>query len=108
VLTFRKQRRRAGVPQSEAFLESVGQALSALSAGEAAMDTRLRALAQCLEKLPEADRQLVACRYESNRQVKDMAAQLGRPANTLYKALERIRHALIECVNRVVARESRA
>jgi RNA polymerase sigma-70 factor (ECF subfamily) len=105
VLTFRKQRRRAGVPQSEAFLESVEQALSA---GEAAMDLRLRALAQCLEKLPEADRQLVACRYESNRRVKDLAAQLGRPANTLYKALERIRHALIECVNRAVARESRA
>jgi RNA polymerase sigma-70 factor, ECF subfamily len=105
VLTFRKQRRRAGVPQSEGFLESVERTLAA---EEAVMDTRLRALAQCLEKLPAADRQLVACRYESNRHVKDLAAQLGRPANTLYKSLERIRHALIECVNRAVARESRA
>jgi RNA polymerase sigma-70 factor (ECF subfamily) len=105
VLTFRKQRRRGGVPQSEEFLESVNRMVAA---NEDVMDARLRALATCLEKLPEADRQLVACRYEANRKVKSLATQLGRPANTLYKALERIRHSLIECVNRVVAREERA
>lgn len=104
VLTFRKQRRRQGVPSSEEFLTAVDRMVAA---HEDEMDTRLRALASCLQKLPEADRRLVACRYESNRQVKSLAAQLGQPANTLYKALERIRHALVECVNRVVAREER-
>lgn len=104
VLTFRKQRRRLGIPCSEDFLAAVDRMMASQ---DDVMDARLRALVSCLEKLPEADRRLVECRYESNCQVKSLAAQLGRPANTLYKALERIRHALVECVNRAVAREER-
>ena len=105
VLTFRKLRQRQGVPSSEEFLNSVEQLLASQSE---TMDARLRALSGCLEKLSEPDRQLVTLRYESNRKIKDMATQLGRPANTLYKAFERIRHALFECVDRSLAREEHA
>jgi RNA polymerase sigma-70 factor, ECF subfamily len=104
VLTFRKQRQRQGVPNSEEFLNSVERFLGSQSE---ALDARLRALSECLMKLSEPDRQLVALRYESNRKIKDLATQLGRPANTLYKAFERIRHALFECVDRSLAREER-
>jgi RNA polymerase sigma-70 factor (ECF subfamily) len=102
VLTFRKLRQRQGVPGSEEFLNSVEQLLSSDSGK---MDARLQALSNCVQKLSETDRQLIALRYESNKKIKDLANDLNRPANTLYKAFERIRHALYECVDRALARE---
>lgn len=102
VLTYRKQKRRSGVPHSEEVLRAIDRVASSRAE---VLDARLVALSQCVEKLPEADRRLVAVRYGSNCKVKDAAIQLGRPANTLYKALERIRHALIECVERAILNE---
>lgn len=105
VLQFRVSKQRRGVPCSEAFLNAVQQTIVSQSDQ---LDSRLRALTDCVAKLAEADRKLVAMRYESNRSIKEVAVQMGRPANTLYKALERIRHALVVCVEKAVAREERA
>lgn len=105
VLQFRVQKQRRGVPCSEAFLNAVQQTMVAHADQ---LDARLGALAGCVEKLADADRKLIAMRYESNHTIKDVAAQLGKPANTLYKALERIRHALVVCIERAIAREERA
>ena len=105
VLQFRVGKQRRGVPCSEAFLNAVHQTISSQSNQ---LESRLRALAGCVARLTEADRSLVAMRYESNRTIKEVATQVGRPANTLYKALERIRHALVVCVERTIAREDRA
>lgn len=105
VLQFRVVKQRRGVPCSDAFLNAVHQTIVGQSDQ---LETRLRALADCVAKLAEADRKLVALRYESNRSIKDVATHIGRPANTLYKALERIRHALVVCVERSLAREERA
>lgn len=102
VLTFRKNRQRQGVPGSEEFLQAVEQLLSAQSD---TLDARLQALSNCVQKLSAPDRQLIALRYESNQKIKELAAHLNRPANTVYKAFERIRHALYECVDRALARE---
>lgn len=105
VLTFRKQKQRHGIPHSNEFLNAVEEAFAQQSD---VLDARTRALAQCVGKLGEQDRQLLALRYETSRKVKDVATQVGRPANTVYKALERIRHALIDCVDRTLAREEHA
>ena len=105
VLALRKKRQHSDVPGSEEFLNSVQQVLINRSDQLA---ERLQALSQCVDKLAVADRQLVASRYESNCTIKDLATQLGRPANTLYKAFQRIRQHLVECVDRSLAREGHA
>lgn len=105
VLQFRVAKQRRGIPCSEAFLNAVHQTIAAQSDQ---LESRLRALTDCVAKLTDADRKLVTMRYESNRTIKEVAAQIGRPANTLYKALERIRHALVVCVEKAIAREERA
>ncbi len=71
------------------------------------LEDRRQALHGCLEKLAPADRELVAtCYGELECSFRQVAEQLGRPANTVYKALQRIRRALRTCVERAVATES--
>lgn len=67
------------------------------------LEERRRALHGCLDKLPASDRQLVAkCYSDANRSFNTVATQLDRPVNTVYKALQRVRRALRECVDRAV------
>lgn len=70
-------------------------------------DSRRReALDECLKKLSEADRRLIDRRYSHRgATVQQLAEETGRTANTLYKALGRIRQELIECVRRSLASE---
>jgi RNA polymerase sigma-70 factor (ECF subfamily) len=64
-------------------------------------EERRRALAKCLERLSDADRLLVEERYlRSSATVARLAEATGQKVCTLYKALERVRRRLFECVNR--------
>lgn len=67
----------------------------------------LQALENCLGKLSEADRSLIRRRYQPGTTVQQLAAEVGRTANSLSKSLGRIRRALLECIDRTLARESR-
>lgn len=70
------------------------------------MENRRTALHGCLEKLSESDRQLVSnCYSDTGQSIKNVAAVLGRPANTVYKALNRIRRALHNCIQSRLANE---
>jgi RNA polymerase sigma-70 factor, ECF subfamily len=70
------------------------------------LDSRRTALSRCLEQLNSSDRQLVAACYRDSRDsFKAVAEQIGRPANTVYKALNRIRHNLQRCIDRSLAAE---
>lgn len=60
------------------------------------------ALQGCLKKLAPGDRELIVRRYSAGEQGKDLAEQLGRPANSVYKSLGRIREALLDCVTRTL------
>lgn len=68
---------------------------------------RRRALASCIEKLRDSDRKLLSERYDNQRQGKTIAETTGRPADSIYKALKRIRLMLFDCVNRTLAQEGR-
>lgn len=105
VLTFRKQKKRQGIPCSSEFFSAVEEAVAIEND---LFDARARALANCLKKLTDQERQLISLRYENDCTIKDVAAKTGRPANTLYKALGRIRHALLECIERTLSREEQA
>ncbi|HEX5471825.1 MAG TPA: sigma-70 family RNA polymerase sigma factor [Lacipirellulaceae bacterium] len=97
---FRRQQRRVGPQLSEAAVDLLAQ-----DAVERAglLEWRRDALRQCLQKLPQKDRQLVQTCYSDSRiSFKRVAEALGRPANTVYKALNRIRKALYECIERTL------
>ena len=71
-------------------------------------DAQREALEACLQKLPEAQRTLVLGAYAQGSRIDALAAQRGQTAMSLYKALQRIRQALLECVRRGAAREELA
>ena len=54
----------------------------------------------CLQQLRDDDRLVVEQRYSRQMSVAEIAGITGRNTSTLYKALERIRRQLFECVNR--------
>jgi RNA polymerase sigma-70 factor (ECF subfamily) len=72
------------------------------------LDQRHDALQRCLSKLSEPDRQLVLRRYEEKATTRSVAEALGRSVQGTRKALHRIRMALLECIERTLAAESRA
>ena len=70
------------------------------------LDERHVALAQCLQKLPSRDRELVLTRYEPGGGVPEAARRSGRSLEAAYKALARIRKLLFDCVTHQLASES--
>jgi RNA polymerase sigma-70 factor, ECF subfamily len=71
------------------------------------LDRRRTVLDQCMRKLRPSDRQIIRhCYGPKATTTKDAADRLSRPVNTLYKALNRIRRTLMECVQRVDGEKS--
>jgi RNA polymerase sigma-70 factor (ECF subfamily) len=63
-------------------------------------------LLQCLQKLKARDRELIQQRYAPGESGKHLAGALGRPANSVYQSLGRIRRTLWECIQRRLSAES--
>jgi RNA polymerase sigma-70 factor, ECF subfamily len=63
-------------------------------------------LAGCMRMLTATDRELIRRCFAANLSIKAVAERLGRPANTVYKALNRIRKLLMDCVDRAGRREA--
>ena len=66
---------------------------------EEELDSRHYALGKCLNKLNERDRRMVLTRYESGKNVASAAHACGRTVQGAYKALNRIRKVLFDCVS---------
>ena len=70
------------------------------------LERRRAALVVCLKKLRASDRQIIRhCYGPKATTTKEAAQRLHRPVNTLYKALNRIRRTLSECVQQGVREE---
>jgi RNA polymerase sigma-70 factor (ECF subfamily) len=67
-----------------------------------------KALEGCLQELPENQRRIVMTSYAPGRTIKEAASDAGKSATALYKTLNRIRTALLECVNSTIKREGLA
>ena len=62
------------------------------------LDEHVRALRQCVEGLQKQSKRLIQMRYGSNLSASEIAANnKSRPA-TVRKQLQRIRQALLECI----------
>lgn len=69
-------------------------------------DVRRQALAACLQKLSAKHRHLVARRYEPGASVIAMAAEIGSQPKAVSEMLRRIRHALLDCIERSIGAEA--
>jgi RNA polymerase sigma-70 factor (ECF subfamily) len=67
---------------------------------------RRDALAQCVEKLRQRDRELLAECYGEASSVPDASDRRGRSPQSVYNSLRRIRRSLFECVSRLLAQKS--
>ncbi len=63
------------------------------------MEVRREILGQCLERLNEEDQELIRLRYTGRHgAIKEEAERTGKKMHKLYYALERIRVALLNCI----------
>jgi RNA polymerase sigma-70 factor (ECF subfamily) len=96
VLAFRKEKSR----QREYFTERVIQLLDdAYSTAGAGISNSREALVECLDKL-STDKQRLVTEYYVPGGPAELAASLGKSANSLRQAVLRIRRLLLECVQR--------
>jgi RNA polymerase sigma-70 factor, ECF subfamily len=102
VLKYRRQCSRRLPFASEQFIETVAAARESEPADN---QDWLGKLSQCIEKLTLRDGKIIKARYSSDLTIKELAARLGLPANTVYKAVSRIRRELFDCVQKAVAQE---
>ena len=68
---------------------------------------RREALAQCVEKLRERDRELLQECYADASDVNSAADRRKRSSQSVYNSLRRIRRSLYECIVRTLAQKSR-
>jgi RNA polymerase sigma-70 factor, ECF subfamily len=94
VLNYRRSRREL-LGLSEEALESLAAEAQSLADGH---DVLGEALAECLEKLSRADRDMVNLRYYHRRAPKEIADVRSKSIHSVYRALSRIHNALHECI----------
>ena len=64
---------------------------------------QLRALDECVGKLPRQRRELALAAYSKETTIRQIAAQLGRTEGSLYQLLARIRKELHGCMEQALA-----
>lgn len=73
--------------------------------GEARLTAQRDALEECLEKLPQPQRQLVLAAYAPDAEIQRVAEQSGRTVGAFYQWLHRTRLQLVECTRQTLQSE---
>jgi RNA polymerase sigma-70 factor (ECF subfamily) len=95
---LRSGARRASLSEQAAkLIESAQDTRAAL------MERRDAALRECLDQLPANSREVIAGYYFEERAVEALAGAHGRTVEALYKTLQRLRAALLDCINSKMA-----
>lgn len=102
VLKFRDRRRSNRLVFSDDIVEAIAEDSEE---SQDDLDLRRAALGECLGKLRPKDRELIQTRYAPGNKGKDVASLLGRPSNSVYQSIGRIRKTLFECINRRLSAE---
>jgi RNA polymerase sigma-70 factor (ECF subfamily) len=103
--TWLRKRARDRLCFSDDLTNLLIDAFAGIDAAE--IDDRHAALPHCLDKLPEADRRLVAECYDRDTEVATVADRMGRSPPSVHNTLRRIRRILFESIERAVARTAR-
>ncbi|MEI6233556.1 MAG: sigma-70 family RNA polymerase sigma factor [Planctomycetota bacterium] len=100
---LRRKRPKSLEPDDLNALPGMSSQSSDSDSGE--FDDELTALRSCMSELPEADRQLLADRYDAGTPIADIAARLGLSAEYVKLKLFRLRKTLGDRIRkRVVTR----
>jgi len=105
VLRFRERKARDKHQFSDEFVQLVA---SEIEGDDLYHEVRRHALMRCLDKLRPRDRELIGQRYAPGQSGQGLAEMLGRPANSVYQSLGRIRRTLLACVRRQISTEGQA
>ncbi len=94
-------------PRWESFANEDLMALidARLAVLEPEMTLRSEKLRECLAKLPEGQRDTLHRYYSEEESVEALALREGRSVEAIYKLLQRVRRALLECIERGVRAE---
>jgi RNA polymerase sigma-70 factor, ECF subfamily len=68
-----------------------------------ACDAMGDALVKCMDRLSQPDRHLVQLCYGEEQSIKEIADRIGRPAQSTYNSLFRIRRALFDCIRQAIS-----
>jgi RNA polymerase sigma-70 factor, ECF subfamily len=105
IYNFRRVKGRDRLLFDDSLLRSLGDVR--LSMGDQ-LEAQRQFLNDCIARLKVDDHELVRrCYGQRAITAKQVAVELGRPVNTVYKALMRIRRQLYECVQRAVKAKDR-
>jgi RNA polymerase sigma-70 factor (ECF subfamily) len=105
VLAFRKRSVRNRLLFDSELVATIAEEATA---GAATLEQRRAALEGCLKKLPQPDRELVARRFTAGVSAQQLANDMQLPLRGVYRALERVRLALLGCVRRTILTQERA
>jgi RNA polymerase sigma-70 factor (ECF subfamily) len=104
-LKYLKQQNRRRQVFDEAVLERIASARIARSD---LLEKRRFAMDDCVSRLSPDDRGIIEYYYfRGKKTVAEVAGELGRPVNTVFKALTRIRRSLHRCIDDAVSSEDR-
>lgn len=104
VLKYRERRKKEWLCFSADVVNKLDQDLRSM---DGLLQYQREYLSACLAKLPEKSRVLLYHRYRGNATARQVAEELGYSASSVGKALQRIRHALLECVAKTAPAEER-
>ena len=96
---FRKHRGSHLLLHADVLALAESQFVAAGSDQDDAWEARRRALRPCVQRLSDAQRDLLRRRYERRQRVQHLAKELGVAPNSVSKRLERIRDALRKCID---------
>lgn len=100
VMKWRQRFKRDKLTFSNEFINTIAAEAATRSTKQ---ESQQAALQNCLQKLTSEDRELIQQRYRPGISGKELAAELGRHANSVYQSLGRIRRMLLDCINRQLA-----
>lgn len=100
---FRQRKKKQDIPFGEEFFQLVA---AETNTHRELLDQQHVALAGCMERLPERDRELVVRSYAPGATIREAALALGRSPDAAYKALKRIHRELFDCVEASLKNEN--
>jgi RNA polymerase sigma-70 factor (ECF subfamily) len=99
VLRYVRLRKKDRHLFSEGLMEVLADEAAAMAPDLA---PRSKALAECLKRLPDRQRQLVEWFYGQRLAAGQVAARWDRSVHAVYKALKVLRTTLLECIERAL------
>ncbi len=104
ILNYRKQKSKDKLVFSENLFQQMKEVAQAK---QDQTDERIKHLRRCIGKLKTEDQRFLKARYELDCNARNLALQMNRSIQYIYKHLARIHHTLNRCVKQAVrAREA--